>query len=81
MSLFCTCQYSFSLYNDSIYIWTWPYNHFQADVQKQLLIIPDFFHFRHCVDTNLNTPSLETAKTFAFVELITPADDQLIKCH
>lgn len=33
----------------------------------------------HCVNTQLNAPDQQTAQTSAFIEMLTFADDQLIK--
>jgi len=42
-------------------------------------IIADVLPPWHCVNTHLNAPDQQTAKTSAFMEALTPADDQLIK--
>jgi len=42
-------------------------------------IIADVFPPWHCVNTHLNLPEQQTDKTFAFIEVLTLADDQLIK--
>ena len=43
-------------------------------------IIADVFPPWHRVSTHLNAAGQQTGKTFAFAEVLTPADDQLIKC-
>lgn len=43
-------------------------------------IVPDVFPLLHCVNTNLIAPDLQTAKTPAFTEALTLADDELMKC-
>jgi len=42
-------------------------------------IIADVFPPWHCVSTHLNALDQQTAKTSAFIQLVTLADDQLIK--
>ncbi|MEE6526683.1 hypothetical protein FKM82_027469 [Ascaphus truei] len=42
-------------------------------------IIADVFPPWHCVNTHLNAPDQQTAKTSTFIEEVTLADDQLIK--
>jgi len=42
-------------------------------------IIAYVFPFWHCMDTHLNVPDEQTAKTSAFIEVLTLTDDQLIK--
>jgi len=43
-------------------------------------IVADVFPPWHCVNTHLNAPDQQTDKTWAFIEELTPADDQFIKC-
>jgi len=38
-----------------------------------------YFPFRRCVNTHLNAPDQQTAKTSAFIVVISLADGQLIK--
>jgi len=42
-------------------------------------IIADVFPLWNCVSTQLNAPDQQTAKTSAFIELVTIADDKLLK--
>ena len=42
-------------------------------------IIADGLPPWHCVNTHLNAPDQQTAKTSAFIEVVTLADDQLLK--
>jgi len=42
--------------------------------------LADVFPPWHCVNMHLNVPDQQTAKTSAFTEVITLADDHLIKC-
>jgi len=42
-------------------------------------IIADVFHPWNSVSTHLNAPDEQTAKTFAFIEVLALVDDQLTK--
>ena len=43
------------------------------------MIIADMFPPWHCVNTHLNAPDQQPAKTLAFVEAVTLADAHLLK--
>ena len=43
------------------------------------MIIADVFPPWHCVNTYLNAPDQQIAKTLAFLKVVTLADDQLLK--
>ena len=43
------------------------------------MITVDVFPPCHCVNTHLNAPDQQTAKTLAFIEVFILADDQSLK--